>query len=571
MDYSDLYDIYFEGRLADIRHARDSSGTMVHFYDDAPRIFDFGDPEHKASLYERLRDYGERTSVIYLYELLKKMLSLANVPFAPGDERQNRSGLSTGLRVRFILNEEDKEVGYVLSAYPQFEKALKAQLDSENLGAICNIVILEETPAIARIITQDNAAPDGISYMTLKAFFARFFDDGEYERFVERAKEFNEDARRAIGYGVHVAPTLETMATRREKSRDDLIAHAKATRAALASEGIYPDQCNRLWSNYVDKGLYLAMVGDGTYADSFMSSEWLHGLEVPADCVDQTLVVAGYLKSIEQLLDKIAGFSKNTGRYRSTPKRKRVEYNDENERVIDNSLGALHYYLDDWNNDDLFDVNWHVKNLILERVDDWRKKHRNGYFHKDNLHDPAVVEEIRSRAMELYFLILGGCKIDDAHKAELGIRQRVNGTEPLDALFSSWLLGAIRQASLSADYTHEWVDLFLSLDTSYPSDYSDLKNGALDSEKHWEVMFSIRDSDIEATSAFDESNAVYNHGDWFKMACRGTVEDAKKALFELARSTLDKNGMQDVPLRVTYPTAHDIATLPGNSHKAKQS
>lgn len=70
----------------------------------------------------------------------------------------------------------------------------------------------------------------------------------------------------------------------------------------------------------------------------------------------------------------------------------------------------------------MFDVNEFAKRYMVDAIDDWREKHRNGYFHKHNLQTKVKVEEIRAQTLQLYFLILGGCKIKDGDFTKLGIK-----------------------------------------------------------------------------------------------------------------------------------------------------
>lgn len=71
----------------------------------------------------------------------------------------------------------------------------------------------------------------------------------------------------------------------------------------------------------------------------------------------------------------------------------------------------------------MVEVNYHARNYMIQAIDDWREKHRNGYFHRDNLQSEAKVKEIRNQTLQLYFLILGGCKIKKEDFERLGIEQ----------------------------------------------------------------------------------------------------------------------------------------------------
>lgn len=76
------------------------------------------------------------------------------------------------------------------------------------------------------------------------------------------------------------------------------------------------------------------------------------------------------------------------------------------------------------NHTNILTVNVYVKNVLLDPIDDWRNKQRNGYFHKDNLHSIEKVNEIRDKAFYLYYLILGSFKIEDKDLIKLGIKKQ---------------------------------------------------------------------------------------------------------------------------------------------------
>ena len=96
------------------------------------------------------------------------------------------------------------------------------------------------------------------------------------------------------------------------------------------------------------------------------------------------------------------------------------EYSYDNEDRINSTLGSLIGFLE--LNGDVLEVNSFVKRYIEDTIHDWRRKQRNGYFHKDNLHDGDKIAMIRQQALYLYYLILGGCKVDDEDFDQLDIK-----------------------------------------------------------------------------------------------------------------------------------------------------
>lgn len=134
--------------------------------------------------------------------------------------------------------------------------------------------------------------------------------------------------------------------------------------------------------------------------------------------------MAGYLKSIEQLLFTLIGLAKGTGitilsKEKYNRENRIILFTEENEDLVDTTLGALEQVIA--HNGQMLDVNRYAREYIVKTIDDWRDKQRNGYFHKHNLQSVEKVSEIREKAFQLYFLLLGSCTIQDEQLEELGI------------------------------------------------------------------------------------------------------------------------------------------------------
>lgn len=161
------------------------------------------------------------------------------------------------------------------------------------------------------------------------------------------------------------------------------------------------------------------MIGKKNFAISFITSEWFYTMYQLTENLDLTNIVAGYLKSIEQLLFAVIQLSEDTGITIKSKGRDIVQFSKENDDIIDTTLGSLEQVIA--HNGRILDVNRYAKEYIVEAIDDWRDKQRNGYFHKHNLHDTEKVDEIREKAFQLYFLILGSCTIRDEQFVHMGI------------------------------------------------------------------------------------------------------------------------------------------------------
>ena len=167
----------------------------------------------------------------------------------------------------------------------------------------------------------------------------------------------------------------------------------------------------RIRRNFINGNKYELLIKEGNFAKSFLTSEWLYKKYVMLEQLDNTFIVAGYLKSVEQLLWNII---KLTGKGKFINGKKIGTAKDDK---IDTTLGSLeHFIIDSANNDlfiDAFARNSFVILYIKKQISAWREKKRNGLFHKNQLKDKAKIESIREETIFLYFLILGSLKLTD--------------------------------------------------------------------------------------------------------------------------------------------------------------
>lgn len=74
------------------------------------------------------------------------------------------------------------------------------------------------------------------------------------------------------------------------------------------------------------------------------------------------------------------------------------------------------------------DVDWTTRNFVFEAIYEYAEL-RNGYFHKNNIHDPSKIQEIRSATYLLMYLILGCQSLNDSDYASLGISRQSQGDD----------------------------------------------------------------------------------------------------------------------------------------------
>ena len=210
---------------------------------------------------------------------------------------------------------------------------------------------------------------------------------------------------------------------------------------------------NEMEKNYLSGGLFRSIIGSQEYAESFLTSEWLFYSLKELNNFDYTAVICGYLKSVEQLLQKIVMINvdnsckitmnsakdvgaeayrnhvkaykrdNRTGVYSQIPAntentRKYIDLVSGQEKYIDPTMGTYEYFLR--NNSRIF-TEPSNSTKIADLVCCFREESRNIYLHTHNLNNWKIVEKIRENAIYLYYVLLGGCIIPAAKTNELGI------------------------------------------------------------------------------------------------------------------------------------------------------
>lgn len=424
MDNSNLYQYTFDSLLKQVKRSKDALSTKHNKIEsELALIFDLGDSNY--SLYDAIVSANEERAASAVEELLRKMFEQNNIPFSdyPVDPIYSKMSIEEqrkSLPFSFVMIEDGRKIGYY---FPNRSKNVLQHPENYDVDEIKFVKMYnpdESGFGYQTIIEEPNKCKEKcgrpIQYYTIKKVFDSYFGSEEFTIFMSHVNDFNERARYLIGYNTVLTPTEEALA----KFRDNVSAMlCEYPYKDFIPDGIFKSQIDILYKNYIERGLYKAMSGDAPFADSFISSEWFYKLNQVTESLDQTGIVAGYLKSVEQLLFAVIRLSKDSGKTIRTRDKMIVEYTTDNEKRIDSTLGSLVAFIR--HNSSILNVTDYVKRYIVDTINDWRENQRNGYFHKDNLHDMKKVDEIRQRVIYLYFLILGGCTIYDEEFGQLGI------------------------------------------------------------------------------------------------------------------------------------------------------
>jgi hypothetical protein len=459
IDNRNLYFYTFDQLLKMVVISRDklSSPQSAVIRKNIGQIYDIGGSDYR--IYGSIVSTNEDRAVSATSKLLIKMFEQNGIHYEmyPNDSMFSRippKELEKKLPFQFILVENGKRVGCLVTCESPILTSNKIErLKEYDIDAVKYIRLnnLKGDIAIRGFDEEVESAAkksNGFIQMTLiKDFFDTYFGPDEYPVFMEYVTDFNERARTCVGFNTVIAPSDDSIA-KFKKSKSNMLQSYDYLKTLPGD--IYKEQANILYDNYINSGLYRAMTGSCNFADSFVSSEWYYIINKVTNSLDQTAVVTGYLKSVEQLLYSIVRLSIDSGK---TLKRKGanafMDFTTANEDLIDTSLGSLIAFAKHYGG--IFAVNSYVKRHIVDTLIDWRVNYRNGHLHKDNLYDSKQIDAIREKAIYLYFLLLGGCKIDESDFDTFGVVS-LEAEEDIH----------LRQFAFSQQRFEEWINPILN-------------------------------------------------------------------------------------------------------------
>jgi hypothetical protein len=306
--------------------------------------------------------------------------------------------------------------------------------DVENSEKKVNLVFLlkesyDNRRRVDQFAGQYNGDKSGkLTCWLFEDYLRTIFGEEEKKKFQMAMVNYKEEMHKAIGYQITELCSPYHLEKLKQQLDSELVSfHYDAIKQQrlndMIASGVTANDLNgnnyELIKNaFINNQRYKLLLGNSDFAESYLTSEWLYKKYFALDELDNTFIVAGFLKSIEQLLWDIIYL---IGQGREI---KHVVISEENQEVIDKTLGSLQYFLSDWSNDDLFQNSFgtgkhYVMGYLKRQISDWRKQYRNGYFHKHNLTDQAKIEAIREETYFLYLLILGTIQLTPAQLAVL--------------------------------------------------------------------------------------------------------------------------------------------------------
>lgn len=340
--------------------------------------------------------------------------------------------LERGHGMEININGEKKHIIFTNTPYSSLVAGLRNRIKEDDIPEVVVFLLkdsLESREAVAWFETKIERID--VECILFEDFLELLFGQEEKNAFQEEMADFEQEVHKEIGYQITELCSPYNLEKLKEQLAEEIKSYnydrikqqryEEAKAKGMSAKDLYDNNFGIIKEVFIDDERYKLLLGNSDFAKSYLTSEWLYKKYFSLDELDNTFIVAGFLKSIEQLLWDII-FIVGQGRdiNKKANKKEYIKISEESQDEIDNTLGSLQWFLGDWENDALFldsfgDENkiHFVMGYLRNQISDWRQKYRNGYFHKHNLNDKNKIESIREETYFLYLLILGTIKLND--------------------------------------------------------------------------------------------------------------------------------------------------------------
>ena len=402
-------------------------------------LFDFGgeDYEKSATVYNAAKEISIGCLHFMITQLINKYkVSLETVSRSAYEDKKVFDG-----KIHFALLDSSSnslllflEVGESSSWKLKNREPDSVQEIMQNCNcSTCKYVFLMFDYAYLQLIGHnDNEADPGRGYnwFALKWFFEEYFGIEEYKLFYDAVTEYISKVDSYIGYATIKTLIPSSLINFRKVVERSLVKYHYNDLLSLKYNGVELQKIDflKIRKQFLDDKTLLTLLGTCDFAESMITAEWLNDSMTKAKAIDLTVIGTGYFKAVEQLLFELICLHKNTGiRIRKIKSKDDVILNDENikAKVVDTTLGSMAICIKN-NFKAIFrkDISIDAKRYVREAVFAYTEL-RNGYFHKDNIHEMKVIERIRDETFYMFFLLLGAFELSESSLIVLGFPEFV--------------------------------------------------------------------------------------------------------------------------------------------------
>lgn len=439
--HKDLYKSLFGKALQMIKQCRDPHAQRFDYYAlgrdviEEQEMFDFGIKEITA--YEAITQNAKTISIECVRLIVTKLLELYKFGFeifVPSQQENEGSEILFAISVPktdslLLFKEIEPDSFWRPKGHePAFIEKL---LNNKGVSS-CKYVYLMYDKAYMQVVGHDDNEDDpgrGYNLYSMKWFFETYFGATECECFIEYVTAYVRTVKEYLGFIQVRALTPNATANFRLLVESQLYRFDyKSVLGPITNKyhntfALEDSDYKRIREQFIEQEHYLMLVGANDYAESLVTAEWLRDSMGKAGAIDLTVVALGYFKAVEQLLFDLICLHKNEGkRIKAVGSKDYIALDDANisAGMIDASIGSMAKFYK--NNLDMFRVNLgkRAKRYIGEVLFDYAE-FRNEHLHKENIHDMARINEIRSLTFRVVFLLLGAHELVDADRENLGM------------------------------------------------------------------------------------------------------------------------------------------------------
>ena len=136
-------------------------------------------------------------------------------------------------------------------------------------------------------------------------------------------------------------------------------------------------ECDKIEGQFFSQNIYSLLLDGTDFSESLITAEWLLDSMSKAHAIDLTVIGTGYFKAAEQFIFRLVRLYSPNFDIKSNLGDYATYYKDNRERILRR------------------DLHWSTRKYVYEAIFEYADL-RNGYFHKDNIHDRNRILDIRN-------------------------------------------------------------------------------------------------------------------------------------------------------------------------------
>ena len=436
-----LYQSLFGQALQKIKQRRDPHAQRLDHHAlgrdeiEKQEMFDLGLREMAA--YEAVTRDAKTISIDCFKFIITTLLEEYGYDievFKPGKQEDDMSEIIFGVCLPkegtlLFFKEIEPDLFYRIRGH---EPDYVEQMLSQKGASSCKYVYLMFDKAYLQVMGHNDDEDDpgrGYNLYSVKWFLETYFGSAECKCFMAYISLYIRAVRDFLGFIQVKALTPNAMASFRLLVESQLLRFdymkscSPITNRFNKTFILEASGYEHIREQFLDQRFYLMVLGTKDFAESFVTAEWLRDSMSKAGAIDLTVIGLGYFKAVEQLMYALICLHKNEGKViKSATSKDRVVLDDASiaANEIDVSLGSMAKFYKDYLRMFRGDVDYRAKCYIREALFGYADL-RNGFLHKENIHDMARIEMIRESSIRVIFLLLGAHDLNETSRELLGM------------------------------------------------------------------------------------------------------------------------------------------------------